>query len=86
VNDNKVKMMITRKIKPGRRNKYFFQITKLSSEEQPIRSEIFRIKRKTPLILQWGVPLVVVGGVTYLLLNPKTIPTDPILPGAQLPE
>ena len=85
VNDNKVKFLLTKGIKPGRRNHYFFQLTKLSSEEQPVRSESFRVKRKTPLILKWGVPILVTGGVVYLLLNPKEAAKDPVLPGPDSP-
>jgi hypothetical protein len=80
VNDNKIKFEIDKKVKPGKRNRYYFQLTKLSSEEQPIKSENFYIRRKMPLILQVGVPLIVVGGVTYLLLNPKEEAKDPQLP------
>lgn len=80
VNDNGIEFAIDKKIKPGKRNKYFYQITKLSSEEQPITSETFFIKRKTSIILQIGVPLIVVGGVTFLLLNPKEEAKDPELP------
>jgi hypothetical protein len=81
VNDNKIKFTLSKKIKPGKSNRYFFQLTKLSSEEQPVSSELFRVKRKTPLILQWGAPLLVTGGVVYLLLNPKEEKQDPVLPG-----
>lgn len=84
VNDNRIKAMIAKKIKPGRN--YYFVLTKLSSEEQPIKSETFRIKRKLPLILSWGLPIIVVGGVTYLLLNPKQEAKDPVLPGVITPE
>jgi len=80
VNDNKIKFEVDKKVKPGKRNKYYFQLTKLSSEEQPITSETFFIKRKIPIVLQIGVPLIVVGGVTYLLLNPKEEAKDPVLP------
>jgi hypothetical protein len=86
VNDNNIKFEIDRKVKPGKRNKYYYQLTKLSSEEQPVKSETFYIKRKMPLILQVGVPLIVIGGVTYLLLNPKEAAKDPDLPDAPLPE
>lgn len=86
VNDNNIRFQIDKKVKPGKRNKYFFQITKLSSEEQPIASPNFFIKRKMPLILQVGVPLIVVGGVTYLLLNPKEAAKDPPLPDVPNPE
>ena len=86
VNDNNIKFEVDRKVKPGKRNKYYFQVTKLSSEEQPVKSETFYIKRKMPLILQVGVPLVVVGGVAYLLMNPKEEAKDPDLPEAPLPE
>ena len=85
VNDNKIKFEIDKKVKPGKRNKYYFQLTKLSSEEQPIKSETIYIRRKMPLILQVGVPLIVVGGVTYLLLNPKEEAKDPDLPLAPGP-
>lgn len=80
VNDNKIKFEVDKKVKPGKRNKYFFQLTKLSSEEQPIASETFYVRRKMPIVLQVGVPLIVVGGVTYLLLNPKEEAKDPVLP------
>lgn len=86
VNDNNISFQVDRKVKPGKRNKYFLQITKLSSEEQPITSQPFYIKRKMPLILQVGVPLVVVGGITYLLLNPKEEAKDPPLPDMPEPE
>jgi hypothetical protein len=86
VNDNKVKFMLTKKIKPGKRNRYFFQLTKLSSEEQPVRSENFIVKRKTPLILKWGVPILITGGVVYLLMNPKEEAKDPVLPGPESPQ
>ena len=86
VNDNNISFQVDRKVKPGKRNKYFLQITKLSSEEQPIASQSFYIKRKMPLILQVGVPLVVVGGVTYLLLNPKEEAKDPPLPDVPDPQ
>ena len=66
MNDNSIEFAVDRKVKPGKRNKYFYQITKLSSEEQPITSEPFFIRRQTSIILQIGVPLIVVGGVTYL--------------------
>ncbi len=80
VNDNKIKFEIDKKVKPGKRNRYYFQLTKLSSEEQPIKSDNFFIRRKMPIVLQIGVPLIVVGGVTYLLLNPKEEAKDPTLP------
>ena len=85
VNDNKIKFILSKKTKPGKHNHYFFQLTKLSSQEEPIQSETFTIKRKTPLILQWGVPLIVAGGVIYLLLNPKQASQDPVLPGPANP-
>jgi hypothetical protein len=83
VNDNDIEFPVDRKIKPGKRNKYFYQITKLSSEEQPVKSETFFIKRKRSIILQIGVPLVVVGGVAYLLLKPEA--TDPELGAPEKP-
>jgi hypothetical protein len=85
VNDNSIEFAVDRKVKPGKRNKYFYQITKLSSEEQPIKSEPFYFRRKTSILLQIGVPLIVVGGVTYLLLNPKEEAKDPILPMVNKP-
>jgi hypothetical protein len=78
VNDNKIKFEVDKKVKPGKRNKYFYQLTKLSSEEQPITSQRFYIKRKTPIVLQIGVPLLVAGGVTYLLLHSNE---DPVIDG-----
>ncbi len=86
VNDNKIKFEVDKKVKPGKRNKYFFQLTKLSSEEQPIASETFYVRRKMPIVLQVGVPLIVVGGVTYLLLNPKEEAKDPVLADFPNPE
>ncbi len=86
VNDNKIKFEVDKKVKPGKRNKYFFQLTKLSSEEQPIASETFYVRRKMPIVLQIGVPLIVVGGVTYLLLNPKEEAKDPVLADFPNPE
>lgn len=80
VNDNNIRFPLASKVKPGKRHKYFFQITKLSSEEQPIRSESFYIKRKWPLLLQVGAPMIVVGGVVYLFLNRPEEETDPPLP------
>ncbi len=85
VNDNKIKFLLAKEIKPGKRNRYFFQLTKLSSDEQPVRSESFRVKRKTPLLLKWGVPILIAGGVTYLFLNPKEVAKDPVLPGPEGP-
>lgn len=86
VNDNKIKFEVDKKVKPGKRNRYFFQLTKLSSEEQPIASETFYVRRKMPIVLQVGVPLIVVGGVTYLLLNPKEEAKDPVLADFPNPE
>lgn len=80
VNDNSIRFGLPSNIKPGKRNKYFYQITKLSSEEQPIKSETFYIRRKWPLLLQVGVPVIVAGGVTYLFLNRKEAAKDPVLP------
>jgi hypothetical protein len=86
VNDNKIKFPLSKKLKTGKSRRYFYQITKLSSEEAPIESERFHLKRKTPLIAQIVVPAVVVGGVAYLLLNKKDPSTDPVLPNPQNPE
>lgn len=85
VNDNKIRFPL-KKVKPGKRNKYFYQITKLSSEEQPIKSETFYVKRKIPLIAQVGVPLLLVGGVTYLIISQQPAKKDPVLPGPTDPE
>jgi hypothetical protein len=41
------------------------------------------VEKTAPIIItnvQIGVPLIVVGGVTYLLLNPKEEAKDPVLP------
>lgn len=86
VNDNRIKFALPKKLKPGKSRHYFYQITKLSSEEAPVESNRFRVKRKTPLVLQIVVPTAVAGGVAYLLLNTKEEQKDPILPSPVAPE
>ncbi|HZY82472.1 MAG TPA: hypothetical protein VFE50_23260, partial [Cyclobacteriaceae bacterium] len=80
VNDNGLRFLMEKKIKTGRRHPYYLQITKLSSEEQPVKSEVFYVKRRIPLLLQVFVPVIVVGGVTYLFMNRPGEAKDPVLP------
>lgn len=81
VNDNKIKFVFGNKLKPGKKNKYFFQITKLSSEELPATSEVFYIKRKIPLALKIATPVIVIAGVTYWIWSASQTKELPVLPG-----
>ncbi|HZY82487.1 MAG TPA: hypothetical protein VFE50_23335 [Cyclobacteriaceae bacterium] len=86
VNDNSINFLIDRKVKPGKRNQYFYQVTKLSSEEAPITSPRFHIRRRTPLLYQIVIPAAVVGGVVFLLTRSNEAAKDPVLPRPIIPE
>ncbi len=68
VNDNKMTALLPGKMKPGKNNQYYFQITKLNSKEAPVKSEIFYVRRKTSLGVKTLITGVVVTGV--LILKP----------------
>jgi hypothetical protein len=89
VNDNKISFLLNKKLKPGKGSRYFLQITKMSSEEQPVKSQVFYIKRKMPLVWQIGLPVIFISGVgaVIVILNNKAnetkdvVITDPLGPG-----
>ena len=73
VNDNEMIVHLSKNLKPGKKNQYFFEMTKLNSKEAPVKSEVFYVRRKTPL----GVKTIITGAVAagVLILKPwdKTI-------------
>ena len=83
LNDNSYTFFLPASIKPGKGNPYYFQIQKLSSEEEPIKSEVFFVKRKTPMWIKAAVPVVVGAGIYLLIESTKT---DPPVPGDEVPK
>lgn len=67
VNDNELQYMMPKSIKAGKKNQYYYEIKKLSSEEAPIKSNTFYVKRKYPWTAQAGTAVVIIAGLGFVI-------------------
>lgn len=77
----KVTLKIPTNVKPG--DNYRFRIVDSKNKDDVVYTDTFTLKRKIPLLLK-ALPVVVVGGVVYMMMNkdPEKTPEidDPITP------
>lgn len=75
--------VIPTNIKPGKN--YRFKISDSKNKEDVIYSSEFTIKRKVPLLYKI-VPIVVIGGVVYYIIENQKPPVANEIPGAPCPD
>jgi hypothetical protein len=76
-NVGNMEFMFPKTVKPGK--DYYFKVTDSKNKDQEVNSEMFRIKPKIPMYVKIGVPVVVAGLVTGVILFFQRIP-DPLPP------